>query len=495
MARKTPKLWQALTLAAVPLGLLVGLAHAINPNAAVTTTGQGLEVLIDAPPGPVLLDGSPVLVSAWATLGAAPPTPVNFVYVVDVSGSMENAGFNPFQDLTGDGVIDAADDCNGDGIQGSAMDAACFGLIALNESLGDPANVDVGLVAFGDGAKTADMSPAAGAQTFTTPPQVDAGGAAGVPDVEEVIRSVDTNHFPSVGSSAAGIGLFAFDITDGFAFQTDYDAALTAMNAAFATQAAGEVNIAFFLSDGEPTAFTMGLGSPLQAAADAGTKIHTFGIGAIAPGSCDPGEPLQIIADTTGGTCTEVADPSTLATVLPESATTNLISLELKVNGVVVASTVGVEPVSMHVENIDVSGALVPGVNLIEATALAADGTEVTASVELVAVLPVTIDIKPGSFPNSIKLSASGVIPVAILTDATFDATTVNPASVVFAGDATEAHGTGHIEDVDGDGDLDLVLHYETAETNIAPGDTEACLTGETFGGIPIQGCDSVRPL
>ncbi|MDP2948419.1 MAG: hypothetical protein Q8P22_02635 [Chloroflexota bacterium] len=114
----------------------------------------------------------------------------------------------------------------------------------------------------------------------------------------------------------------------------------------------------------------------------------------------------------------------------------------------------------------------------------------------------VDVDIKPGSDPNSIKLSNKGVIPVAILTTASFDATTVDPSTVCFGDaedatqrDCTEAHAMGHIADADGDGDLDLVLHYETGATGIDPGDTEACLTGETFGGDAIQGCDAVRTL
>ncbi len=110
------------------------------------------------------------------------------------------------------------------------------------------------------------------------------------------------------------------------------------------------------------------------------------------------------------------------------------------------------------------------------------------------------IDIKPGSDPNSINLSNGGVIPVAILSTEHFDAAGVDPSTVCFGDaeepgerDCSEAHGTGHIEDVDHDGDYDLVLHFETSQSGIDLGDTEACLTGWTFGGVPINGCDSVR--
>lgn len=52
----------------------------------------------------------------------------------------------------------------------------------------------------------------------------------------------------------------------------------------------------------------------------------------------------------------------------------------------------------------------------------------------------------------------------------------------------------GHSGDaVNRDGLTDLVSHYQTRETGIALGDTEACLTGETLGGISFEACDSVQ--
>ncbi|NIM15432.1 MAG: hypothetical protein GTO45_25940 [Candidatus Aminicenantes bacterium] len=109
------------------------------------------------------------------------------------------------------------------------------------------------------------------------------------------------------------------------------------------------------------------------------------------------------------------------------------------------------------------------------------------------AVFPVEIDIKPGSWPNAINPRSKGVIPVAILTTDNFDATSVDPLSVKFGpGEAAEAHGRGHIEDVDNDGDLDIVLHFKTQETGIQYGDTTACLTGKTKDGKSIEGCDDI---
>jgi hypothetical protein len=110
--------------------------------------------------------------------------------------------------------------------------------------------------------------------------------------------------------------------------------------------------------------------------------------------------------------------------------------------------------------------------------------------------LEVTVDIKPGEFPNTINPKSNGVISVAILTTADFDATTVDPLSVEFGPEgATEAHGKGHREDVNGDGKKDLVLHFRTQETGIACGATEGVLSGETFAGQAIVGADSIKTV
>jgi hypothetical protein len=110
--------------------------------------------------------------------------------------------------------------------------------------------------------------------------------------------------------------------------------------------------------------------------------------------------------------------------------------------------------------------------------------------------IEVPIDIKPGSDPNTINPLSKGVIPVAILSIDNFDATQVDTSSVEFGpGRAKETHGQGHVEDVDGDAVPDMMLHFETQETGIQCGDTEATLTGETFGGEKLMGTDSIQTV
>jgi len=126
-------------------------------------------------------------------------------------------------------------------------------------------------------------------------------------------------------------------------------------------------------------------------------------------------------------------------------------------------------------------------------------------NVQIVASIPesVTIDIKPGSDPNSINLRSKGVIPVAILSTNTavgealdFDAMQVDFSTVTFGPNgAVESHGQGHVEDVDGDGDPDMVFHFKTQETGIACGDTDATLTGGITGGPQFTGTDTVKTV
>jgi hypothetical protein len=119
------------------------------------------------------------------------------------------------------------------------------------------------------------------------------------------------------------------------------------------------------------------------------------------------------------------------------------------------------------------------------------------------AALVVEIDIKPSSDSNPINLSSQGDLAVAILGSESFDVTDVDVTTLAFGSsaaapvhDLTES-GTfeDHLRDINDDGLTDLVSHYPIRQTGIAPGDVEACITGETIDGVHFEGCDAIRTV
>jgi len=113
-------------------------------------------------------------------------------------------------------------------------------------------------------------------------------------------------------------------------------------------------------------------------------------------------------------------------------------------------------------------------------------------------IIEVSIDVKPGSDTNSINLGSHGVIPVAILSSSTFDATQVDPDTISLGGAGVAVRGKGnksmaHEEDVNGDGLIDLVVHVETEDLDASSfQDGSVILTGLTYGGTPIRGSDEI---
>ena len=106
--------------------------------------------------------------------------------------------------------------------------------------------------------------------------------------------------------------------------------------------------------------------------------------------------------------------------------------------------------------------------------------------------LEVEIDVTPNTPNNIIKLSSPSKVPVAILSDEDFDAASeADPESVLFAG---AAHAGYDVQDVDNDGDDDLLLYFYPADmVDLTPDSRGATLTGMTFEGRPFEGTDRVR--
>ena len=137
-------------------------------------------------------------------------------------------------------------------------------------------------------------------------------------------------------------------------------------------------------------------------------------------------------------------------------------------------------------------------------------------------VIPVYVDIKPGSWPNPLNVRSRGKFAVAICGTEDFDAMTIDPATIrMHSEDVIEGvpplrwswedvatpytadMGGGHA--LEGDGYMDLVLFFNTREVAMTVtlthhvGETlPLILRGnlfEEYDGAPIEGQDNVRIL
>ena len=129
-----------------------------------------------------------------------------------------------------------------------------------------------------------------------------------------------------------------------------------------------------------------------------------------------------------------------------------------------------------------------------------------TATAAINLGLTVSIDIKPGSGTNPINIGSRGVLPVAIFSTATFDATKVLPGSITLAGGTVNSKGKGKstfqfsISDLNGDGRLDMLVQVDTTTMTLTPSTMSAVLEGiyvQDLGNgntrnVPIYGVDGV---
>jgi len=105
-------------------------------------------------------------------------------------------------------------------------------------------------------------------------------------------------------------------------------------------------------------------------------------------------------------------------------------------------------------------------------------------------VIEVIIDIRPGSNQNNINLKSKGVVQVAVLTTDSICAEMIDLGTVEFTG-ATPRHWS--YEDVDDDGDDDIIFHFRTQGLALDQNSTEATLTAQLLTGEEVTGTDDVR--
>jgi hypothetical protein len=153
-------------------------------------------------------------------------------------------------------------------------------------------------------------------------------------------------------------------------------------------------------------------------------------------------------------------------------------------------------------ETISLDGVVAEGTTLFATVTFYAnsypDITDAEIGKQTISVTNGYLDIKPGSYPNSINTKSNGVIPVALLGSANLDVTTVDVTTLRFGpNDAQPKHDptdpdvyTEHLQDVNYDGYTDLVSHYKTKQTGIAVGQVSAELD---YDSTPVS--DSINVI
>ncbi|MEU7478781.1 choice-of-anchor P family protein [Lentzea sp. NPDC042327] len=293
----------------VGTALVTTVALALPAHAATGNLpgGTSIGVTITSPaPGTLVVPG-PVTVTGKATIGTGVAiVDTALTYVLDVSGSTASPV-----------AAGCGGDHNGDGQPNTVLDCEVAAAKALHAKAAVPNTVvgSVGAAVFGTDGTPVDVSPAAGEQK-TAAPAADTNGN-GTPDV---IEAVTTARY-------GGVGLF----TDhSFPSGTNYTAALTA-GLASATAAPQQRKLMVFLSDG---AGAGSVDAQLQQAVAAGITIYTFAVSnGVACDLAGSQSSLRKIAETTGGTCTEVPDVSQLPDLVPGVIASKLTQLTLTVDG------------------------------------------------------------------------------------------------------------------------------------------------------------------
>ena len=132
---------------------------------------------------------------------------------------------------------------------------------------------------------------------------------------------------------------------------------------------------------------------------------------------------------------------------------------------------------------------------------LPASPVAVHAQEQCPAPVTVEIDVKPPDGANKINLSSRGLLPVAVLTTETFDASLFTP-EMAHLSDARTAMGCSGAQavrwtytDVNGDDRLDILFFFRVQELNLTSSTMAVTLMAHgAYDSLPthVEGTDTV---
>jgi hypothetical protein len=106
----------------------------------------------------------------------------------------------------------------------------------------------------------------------------------------------------------------------------------------------------------------------------------------------------------------------------------------------------------------------------------------------------VWLDVKPNELENKIQLNSQGKIPVAIMGTNSFDVRQFDLGSITAGRNGNEARPVStEITDVNADGFMDLLMHFNTQDLDLGCGDSSVTLLGNDRNGGPFRGRDRVE--
>lgn len=112
------------------------------------------------------------------------------------------------------------------------------------------------------------------------------------------------------------------------------------------------------------------------------------------------------------------------------------------------------------------------------------------------AIIEALINIGSGNETSCMNINGHGVIPVTILGSESFDVTLIDIGTLSFGGLELRIRGNKgplcSVDDSDGDGQPDLICHFEDDSEAWLPGTGEATLTGVLYGGMMFEGTTDI---